>query len=81
MNTPIKTIINNGINLHFMKISKKYLIEILKNKIIYFNNKYEFIMELYNLSEKSKKQYLLKIFEKQLSFYLNYVNDYKEYLG
>jgi hypothetical protein len=53
------------------------LIEILKNKIINFSNKYKFIMELPNLSEESKKNYFYKIFQKQILFYLKYLNKYK----
>jgi len=74
---PIKTIINNEINQHFLEVSKKVLIEILKNKIINFSNKYKFIMELPNLSEESKKNYFYKIFQKQILFYLKYLNKYK----
>ena len=75
--TQIKTIINNEINQHFLEVSKKVLIEILKNKIINFRKKYEFIIELPNLSEESKKKYFYNIFKKQILFYLKYLNKFQ----
>ena len=60
-----------------MKVSKKVLTEILKNKIINFRKKYEFIIELPNLSEESKKKYLYNIFKKQILFYLKYLNKFQ----
>ena len=56
---------------------KKYEIKILNDKLLYFKNKYEFSAELSNLSELSKKYYHDKLFEKHLSYFLEYLYRFK----
>ena len=49
--------------------------EILKDKIEHFKNKYNFLNNINNLSDKIKKKYLTLLFQKQLEFF------YKMHVG
>ena len=69
LNFNIKSLFKNKINNNFLKLFKKYDLEILKSKIIHFKNKYEFNNELSNLSNLSKKYYFFKLFKKNINTY------------
>ena len=71
-NKKIKSIFNNKIPKLFFNKTNEYLYFLMNNKINHFKWKYIFNDKIKKKSYELKKKYFLKLFKKQLIFYLLY---------